>query len=834
MFRSVSATPRNMRCFSFALIYIFVCILSIDLVAQANNSRPEITGQTPSPLVTTVNRPITIELTNLIVVDTDPQPVYPNGFTLELSSGRNYRINGNVVTPDQNFTGLLSVPVRVDDGRQRSRRFDVEIEVRAEANEVPEITGQVELTIRPGQSLEILLSHLTVNDPDDNYPGDFDLQVFNGNNYNRDRNTITPRSNFTGTLSVPVSVNDGVNESSRYNLLVTVADAENIVPVITGHDELMTKEETPLTIRINDLHVTDPDDAFPKDFTLKINAGYNYSVSGTAVTPAKDFTGVLAVQVQVNDGHVDSAPFALQVTVTPVNDAPVITGQYVVTTPKNTPVAIAFNHLKVTDIDSNYPSGFSLKLAPGNNYTLTANTVRPLPEFTGELTVKLSVNDGAAESNEYALKITVEAVAENIPPVITGQKAISSIVENSSRRMQLSDVSVTDPDNKWPTDFTLKVLPGENYAVEVSNIRPLPGVKNTTLTINVVVNDGEDDSLPYGVKIEVVPSSIKPVINGQKEVTMAEDASLEIKLEMLEVVDADNTNFPKGFSLQVQPGDENEYTVVSNTITPALNRNDFIWVKVKVSDGVNVSEAFNLSVFVEPVNDSPEIVNFNGTALNYEPGEQPLNILEDVDLRDVDNEYLTLAEIGFDSSNYNSVNDELLISDSTNIKVIYDPVGILFLVGHATTEEYQTAIRSIRYNYRMTYDENGNPTEIISGPRNIYVTLHDGQNLSERYEKQIIMETQVALDIPNTFTPNGDRSNDTWRIRSSNISQLDKAIIRVFNKRGLLLYEAVGFENEWDGVANGQTLPVDTYYYTIDLNLTYMKQTYKGAVTILY
>jgi gliding motility-associated-like protein len=96
------------------------------------------------------------------------------------------------------------------------------------------------------------------------------------------------------------------------------------------------------------------------------------------------------------------------------------------------------------------------------------------------------------------------------------------------------------------------------------------------------------------------------------------------------------------------------------------------------------------------------------------------------------------------------------------------------------------------------------------------------------------METKVALDIPNAFTPNGDSANDTWRIRSSNINQLDKAIIRVYNKRGLLLYEAVGFESEWDGIANGQRLPVDTYFYTIDLNLTYMKQTYKGFVTILH
>lgn len=822
-----------MRPILLVYIYVLSVAMAFDAPAQ-NNTRPVIEGQVPSPLVTMVNQSIAIELTNLLVVDPDPQPVYPNGFTLDISEGRNYSVSQNTVTPDRNFTGMLKVPVRVDDGRQRSRRFEVEIDVRAEVNEAPEITGQVDLNIRPGESLEILLTHLIVNDPDNNFPGDFELTVYNGSNYDRRGNTITPRSNFRGTLTVRVSVNDGSNESPRYDLKINVADAENIAPVITGHDEITTNEENAFTIRLDDLTVTDPDNNYPRDFSLKINAGHNYSVSGTTVTPAKDFTGLLNVQVQVNDGSAESNPFQLEVTVSPVNDPPLITGQNQVQTPANTPFTITFDLLKVVDPDSDYPDDFSLRLSPGNNYTLAGNTVRPRADFSGDLTIKLWVKDGIAESNEFAFKIAVQPKPENVPPVITGQKEISPIVENSSRLMLLSDVTVTDPDNVWPTDFSLKVLPGDHYAVEGSTIKVLPGFSGNTLVVNVVVNDGSNDSAPYGVRIQVVPSSKKPVITGQKEVTMREDGSLEIKLGMLEVSDADNPSFPKGFSLQVQSGDKNLYTVKGTTITPALDLNGFIEVLVKVSDGVNVSDPFSLSVFVEPVNDAPEIVNFDGTSLDYKPGEQPLSILEGVRLADVDNDHLTLAEIGFDSSYYSAANDELLISDSTNIKVVYDPGGVLFLIGYATMDEYEAAIRSIQYNYRMTYDDRGNPSEILSGTRTIYVTLHDGQHASERYEKEITMETDVALDIPNTFTPNGDNANDTWKIRSTNLSQLDEAIIRVYNKYGLLLYEAVGFENEWDGAANGQRLPVDTYYYTIDLRLSYMKRTFKGIVTILH
>src|SRR5690606_25240117 len=107
------------------LIFLFCLFPAATSLAQINIFRPEIIGQTPNPLVTTVNEPITIELTNLIVLDGDPLPVYPEGFTLEVGPGRNYEVSENVVTPAENFTGVLRVEVRVSDANFRSRPFNV-------------------------------------------------------------------------------------------------------------------------------------------------------------------------------------------------------------------------------------------------------------------------------------------------------------------------------------------------------------------------------------------------------------------------------------------------------------------------------------------------------------------------------------------------------------------------------------------------------------------------------------------------------------------------------------------------------------------------------------
>ncbi len=719
---------------------IIILTTSTNSFGQLNFFRPEIVGQKPSPMTTIVNQPITIELTNLIVEDGDAWQDYPNGYTLQVRDDRNYSVNGSTVTPDRDFIGTLEVRVRVNDGAQYSRNFDLIIEVQ-EFNATPEITGQ---------------------------------------------------------------------------------------------EQLRTNEENAIVLKMSDIRVNDPDDEYPREFSLTINPGPNYSINGLTITPAKDFTGVLSIPVVVNDGRNNSQPFNLQITVAPVNDTPIITGQVALTMLQGATIPILLTHLTVKDPDNKYPDNFSLKIYPGDRYTATGNTVKPAADFFGVLSVNVSVHDGNSESPVYTLKINVTEV-KNVAPVITNQKAIT-IVEGTLLSILLSHLTVTDPDSKYPADFTLNVYPGNDYSIESkTTIRPIPSFKKGRLFVKITVSDGKAESAPYQLKVDVTPLEVTPKITGQKELTMSEDSTLPINLTDLQVSDADNAGYPKGFSLIVlPPGKTDKYTVSGATIRPALNVNDFIEVGIKVSDGKNISEEFKLSILITPVNDAPEIITIDTTMLKYEPGADPVSIFDTLDLRDVDSDYLSMAEIGFRLPHYSADNDRLVMtSDSTKIKAIYDQEGILFLVGNAPLEEYKTAIRSIKYGYQLVADENGNYPELSTGDRILYVNVNDGQLLSQTFERKITIETDVILDIPNAFTPNGDKANDIWRVRATNTNKLNNAVLRVYNKRGLLLYESSGVKMEWDGVSAGQVLPVDTYYYTIDLNLAYIRKTYKGIVTIL-
>ena len=146
-------------------------------------------------MTTIVNQPITIELTNLIVEDGDAWQDYPNGYTLQVRDDRNYSVNGNTVTPDRDFIGTLKVRVRVNDGAQYSRNFDLIIEVQ-EFNATPEITGQEQLRTNEDNAIVLKMSDIRVNDPDDEYPRDFSLTINPGPNYSINGLTITPGKRF--------------------------------------------------------------------------------------------------------------------------------------------------------------------------------------------------------------------------------------------------------------------------------------------------------------------------------------------------------------------------------------------------------------------------------------------------------------------------------------------------------------------------------------------------------------------------------------------------------------------------------------------------------------
>ena len=343
-------------------------------------------------------------------------------------------------------------------------------DVSVVSNIPPEITGQSALSTPEETALTITLGHLTVTDPDNTYPDDFTLSVQNGTNYTRSGNTITPVADFNGTLTVPVTVNDGTDNSNTFNLSVTVS-AVNDPPEITGQSALSTPEETALAISLGDLTVTDPDNTYPDDFTLSVQNGTNYTRSGNTITPVDEFNGSLSVPVTVSDGSASSNTFLLSVTVTAINDPPIITGQNPLTTLPETALTITLDDLLVTDPDNTWPDDFSLSVQDGTNYSRVGDTITPDPGFTGTLTVPVTVDDGGtlrAGSNVFNLQVSVETIAA---PVITSHPADGIVCLNTFTSLSVTATGAAPLDYQWR-----------------KNTIDIPGEIGATLIIDPVTN----------------------------------------------------------------------------------------------------------------------------------------------------------------------------------------------------------------------------------------------------------------------------------------------------------------------------------------------------------
>ena len=73
-----------------------------------------------------------------------------------------------------------------------------------------------------------------------------------------------------------------------------------------------------------------------------------------------------------------------------------------------------------------------------------------------------------------------------------------------------------------------------------------------------------------------------------------------------------------------------------------------------------------------------------------------------------------------------------------------------------------------------------------------------------------------GLFIPNAFSPNGDGYNDYWLIKG--YENYPNISVKIYDSLGIQVFQSnQGYSPPWDGTSNGKKLPVDAYYYVIDL-----------------
>ncbi|MDB4925206.1 gliding motility-associated C-terminal domain-containing protein [Mucilaginibacter sp.] len=119
-------------------------------------------------------------------------------------------------------------------------------------------------------------------------------------------------------------------------------------------------------------------------------------------------------------------------------------------------------------------------------------------------------------------------------------------------------------------------------------------------------------------------------------------------------------------------------------------------------------------------------------------------------------------------------------------------------------------------------------------PGNYPITVNNAAsaNYTFNYVAGILTITPIVqqINIPNTFTPNGDGINDTWDINYLS-SSYPHCTVEVLNRYGEKVYFSNGYTISWDGRYKNANLPVGTYYYLI--NIGSGNKPISGYVTII-
>lgn len=100
--------------------------------------------------------------------------------------------------------------------------------------------------------------------------------------------------------------------------------------------------------------------------------------------------------------------------------------------------------------------------------------------------------------------------------------------------------------------------------------------------------------------------------------------------------------------------------------------------------------------------------------------------------------------------------------------------------------------------------------------------------------KIVVVDEDVAIYIPNTFTPNDDGINDVFNIKGLGLRP-EGYHMDIFNKWGTLLYSTRDINKGWDGTVKGVKAADGVYVYSVRVigDNGAGKKEFKGHVTLL-
>jgi hypothetical protein len=548
---------------------------------------------------------------------------------LTASNGATVTNNGDgtfTITPAANFNGAVTLSYTVSDGHGGTKAGSQTV-VFDPVNDAP--TGAASAVLDAGtedtsyivSATDLLagfsdidgdtlsISGLTASDGatvTDNGDGTF---------------TITPTSNFNGTVTLSYTVSDG-NGGTKAGSQTVVFDAVNDAPTGTATAALVHgTEDTGYTVTAADLLAgfsdIDGDTLSVSGLTASDGATVTDNGDGTyTITPAGNFNGTVTLSYTVSDGNGGTKAGSQTVVFDAVNDAPTgAAAESLALGTEDTSYTVSAADLLAgfSDVDGDTLSVTGLTAS--DSATVTDNgdgtyTITPAGNFNGTVTLSYTVSDGSGGTKAGSQTVAFDAV--NDAPTGAAMTSLAHGTEDTGYTVSASDLlagfsdvdgdslsvsGLTASDGAAITDNgdgTYTITPAENF--------------NGTVTLSYTVSDSNGGTKAGSQA--VVFDAVNDAPTGAAMTSLAhgtEDTGYTVSASDLLAGFSD----VDGDSLSVSGLTASDGATVTDngdgtyTITPVGNFNGTVTLSYTVSDGNGGTKAGSQTAVFDAVNDAP-------------------------------------------------------------------------------------------------------------------------------------------------------------------------------------------------------------------------------------
>ncbi len=525
--------------------------------------------------------------------------------------------------------------------------------------------------------------------------------------------TILPALNENGTSMVTVSVSDGsLTGSTTFVLTVNVLDDP---PVITGVTDVTVMEDPAVTPTLA-FTVVDVDSPTPTvtatsdnpalvpsgSLTVVSNGGNGYTLS---MPPLPNAFGMATIVISSNDGVNPPVTSSFVFTVTPVNDAPVLTAVIPNrSTNEDTPFMFTYG---ISEIDDNLDTQvtYALEFVSGNANLFPMGSV-VLSGAGGTRTVQLSpalnqngvvrfrlVATDSGGSTPTPLSVSQEfditVVAINDPPTIDPSAPVPNPLFVEERGTgappNIGPLTFTIADVETPLGtLTITATRANGTVIDTVTFTPQGGgvfelgassldfiSGSETITISVTDNGAGGVTGPavttFPIPVTVVPvndppefTTAFPTVNG------TEDTASLVPFRVFDIDNPQPADFPPtgpstGFTLTAAtPGILQGFSVAyvgaagvnegswQLTLTPVPNASGSTQITFVVRDPLGVADPLSrdtvtFTYTVAPANDAPTIANVTNVTM---PEDTVGTAVLSFDVNDIDTALTSLTVTG--------------------------------------------------------------------------------------------------------------------------------------------------------------------------------------------